>query len=83
MPRKPGMSVFEMILDIFKTLFVSIFRAFGQMLGVAITAGVVGGIGGTAVALFYGFPVFPWIIGGFVVCAVLALALMFFIASDL
>ena len=83
MPRKPGMSVFEMILDLFKTFVVSIFRAFGQMLGSAIAAGLIGAAGGGVVALFYGFPVFPWIIGGFVACAVLALVLMFFIASDL
>lgn len=83
MPRKPGMSVFEMILDVFKTLVFSIFRAFGQMLGGAIAAGVIGAIGGGGVALFYGFPLVPWMIGGFVACAILALVLMVFIASDL
>ena len=72
-----------MILDVFKTFFVTIFRAFGQILGAAIAAGVIGAVGGVGVALFYGFPIIPWMIGGFVVCAVCAIALMFFIANDL
>jgi len=83
MARKPGMSVLEMVLDLFKTFFLSIFRAFGRMLGVAFTAGFVGGLGGGAVSLIYGFPIVPWVIGGFVVCAILAIVLMFFVAHDL
>lgn len=83
MPRKPGLTVFEMILDLFKTFFVTIFRGLGRMLGGAIVAGVVGAFGGGAMALYNGFPVIPWVIGGFVVCAILALVLMVFVASDL
>ena len=83
MPRKPGMTVFEMVLDLVKTFFFSIFRAFGHMLGGAIAAGVIGALGGSVTALIYGFPIIPWVIGGFVVCAILALVLMVFVASDL
>ena len=68
-----------LILDIVK----SILRAFGSILGGGIAAGVIGAIGGTATALIYGFPVIPWAIGGFVICAIFAIVLMLFIASDI
>lgn len=83
MPRRPGMSAFEMIFDIFKTFFSTIFRAFGRILGMAIAAGVIGAIGGGAVSVIYSYPFIPWVIGGFVGCAILALVLMMFVASDL
>ena len=83
MPRKPGMTVFEMILDLFTTFFGAIFRGLGRMLGGAIIAGVIGAFGGGAMALYNGFPFFPWLIGGFVACAILALVLMVFVANDL
>ncbi len=83
MPKRDRSFEGEMLLGFFKDIFLSIFRMFGRLLGGAFAAGVIGAIGGGGVSLFYGFPFVPWVIGGFVVCAVFAIVLTFFIASDL
>ena len=83
MPKIAGNFTVWMIFGLVKDVFLAIFRAFGQMLGGAIAAGVIGALGGGVTALIYGFPIIPWLIGGFVVCAILALVLMVFVASDL
>ena len=83
MSIKPGITIWEAITDLFKTIFLVLFRSLGRMLGAALIAGIIGSIGGGAVSLIYGFPLVPWLIGGFVVAAVLAVVLMVFIANDL
>ena len=83
MPKRDRSFEGGMLLGLVKDMFLAVFRMFGRLLGSAIAAGIVGSIGGGAVALFYGYPFFPWIVGGFVVCAVFALVLMVFVANDL
>ena len=83
MPKIDGKFTRWMLGGLVLDLFKFILRALGSLIGGGIAAGVIGAIGGGAVALIYGFPVIPWMIGGFVVCAIFAIVLMLFIAHDL
>ncbi|MDA8586788.1 hypothetical protein N9L47_11070 [Rhodobacteraceae bacterium] len=57
MPKKPGLSVGYMIVDIFKTFFKSLAQAFGQLMGAMLAGGVIGAIAGGGAGLYYGLPI--------------------------